>query len=208
LNFETEFDRFRYIFTSSSWYKVNKNYYEDIYNYCSKIEESNSHFIDCIKNVSGKYDEGYYNEELSKSQNDYILFDKKLVKSDINRSHIEVCDVFNKSNKEFIHVKFRESSSTLSHLFSQVRVSANSLQKDKTYRKNIRAILKTKRDLIPLENKDINSFEYTITYAIIENKTRSFVDSLPFFSLVNFRLTLEDLLSRGYKVKVKKIIKV
>jgi uncharacterized protein (TIGR04141 family) len=68
--------------------------------------------------------------------------------------------------------------------------------------------LKTKRDLIPLENKDINSFEYTITYAIIENKTRSFVDSLPFFSLVNFRLTLEDLLSRGYKVKVKKIIKV
>lgn len=208
MNFETESDGFKYIFTSSNWYKINYDYYENIYNYCSQIEESESDFINCYKNSKSKYDEGFYNEKLSESNSDYFLFDKKLVKSDINRSHIEVCDVFNKTKKELIHVKFRESSSTLSHLFSQGKVSANSLQKDKTYRKNIRKMLNADRDLIPLENKDLKPFNYTITFAIIQNKNKKFVDSLPFFSLVNFRLTIEDLLSRGFDVKVKTILKI
>ncbi|MGL5234925.1 MAG: DUF6119 family protein, partial [Empedobacter falsenii] len=209
INFETELGDYRYIFTSSNWYKINKNYYNELYDYCSMVEESNSNFIDCQKDPEkDKYDEGYYNEQLSKIDSEYILFDKKLVKSDINRSHIEVCDVFNKKNKELIHIKFRESSSTLSHLFSQGKVSANSLQKDKTFRKNIRSIFKTDKVLIPLENKDFKPSNYTVTYAIIQNNNKNFVDSLPFFSLVNFRLTIEDLLSRGFNVKVKTILKI
>lgn len=207
INFETDFEGFKFIFTSSNWYKISNDYYQDIYTYCSKIDESDSEFINCTKNSKNKYDEAFYNEKLTESNIDYLLFDKKLVRSDINRSRIEVCDVFNKSKKEFIHVKFRESSSTLSHLFSQGKVSANSLQKDKTYRKNIRTMLKTDRDLIPLENKDINPSNYIITYAIIQTKNRKFVDSLPFFSLVNFRLTIEDLITRGFQVKVKTILK-
>lgn len=207
LNYETELNGFRYIFTSSNWYKISKDYYNDIYQYCSSIEESESAFIDCVQNKDKKYDEGFYNIQLANSKADYLLFDRNLVKSDINRSQIEVCDVYNVSNNEFIHIKFRESSSTLSHLFSQGKVSANSLQKDKTYRKNIRTILKNNRNIIPIENKDIHPNKYTVTYAIIEDKHRKFVDSLPFFSLVNFRLTLEDLLSRGFNVRVKKILK-
>lgn len=207
LNYETEFNGSRYIFTSSNWYKISKDYFEEMYDYCSLAEESTSLFIDCVKNGKDKYDEGFYNAKLSKSNSDYFLFDKNLVKSDINRSHIEVCDVFNKSTKELIHVKFRDSSSTLSHLFSQGKVSANSLQKDKTFRKNIRTILKSDRILIPIENKDVRPSDYTITYAIIDSKKRKFVDALPFFSLVNFRLTLEDLLSRGFQVRVKVIDK-
>ncbi|MFP3599210.1 TIGR04141 family sporadically distributed protein [Chryseobacterium sp. SIMBA_029] len=207
LNYETELNGFRYIFTSSNWYKISKSYFDEIYEYCSLIPESESNFIDCHKNLIGKYDEGFYNEQLSNSDSNYILFDKNLIKSDVTRSRIELCDVFNKSNNELIHVKFRESSSTLSHLFSQGKVSSNSLQKDKTFRKNIRTFLKADRDIIPLENKDINPNNYTVTYAIIENKNRNFVDSLPFFSLVNFRLTLDDLLSRGFNVRVKKILK-
>lgn len=208
LNFETELNGFRYIFTSSHWYKVSKDYFDEIYDYCTQIEESESDFIDCIENPSGKYDEGFYNKQLSDSNSNYILFDRNLVKSDVTRSSIEVCDIFNKDKKEFIHIKFRETSSTLSHLFSQGKVSSNSLQKDKTFRKNIRTILKMDRDLIPIENREFNPNNYTITYAIIESESRKFVNSLPFFSLVNFRLTLEDLLSRGFNVRVKKILKV
>lgn len=211
LNYETELNGFRYIFTSANWYKVNKNYFDEIYEYCSSALESESAFIDCHKILDStsklRYDEGSYNEQLANSNPNYILFDKKLIKSDINRSRIEFCDVFNKSNNELIHIKFRESSSTLSHLFSQGKVSANSLQKDKTFRKNIRTFLKANKNLIPLENKGLNPSNYTITYALIESSDRKFVDSLPFFSLVNFRLTLEDLLSRGFNVRVKKILK-
>lgn len=212
LNFEIELDGFRYVFTSSNWYKISKSYYSDIYKYCSQIEESSSKFIDCKKSdrgdTKGKYDEGIFNEDLAKSSIDYLLFDKNFIKSEISMSSIEFCDIFNKSNNEIIHVKFGGRSSTLSHLFSQGRVSANSLQKDREFRKNLRTKLKYNKNLIPIENKNFNTSDFTITYAIIDDKNRSFVDSLPFFSLVNFRLTLDDLLNRGYKLKVKKILKI
>lgn len=202
LNYETELNNFRYIFTSSNWYKISKTYYDDIYRYCSEIKESESVFIDCNTN-----EEGIYNKRLFQSNDDYLLFDKDLIKSAINRSHIEVCDVFNKSKNEFIHVKFRNSSSTLSHLFSQGRVASNALQKDKDFRKNLRNKLKDDRELIPLENKDFNPNNFIITYAIIDSKERNFVDSLPFFSLINFRLTLDDLVNRGFQIRVKNIFK-
>lgn len=212
LNFEIEMDGFRYVFTSSNWYKISKSYYSDIYNYCSQIEESTSRFIDCTKSnrgkTKGKYDEGIYNEDLANSNTDYLLFDENLIKSEVSRSSIEFCDIFNKSKNELIHVKFGGRSSTLSHLFSQGRISANSLQKDREFRKNLRAKLKSNKNLISIENKNFHSNNFTITYAIIDDKNRSFVDSLPFFSLVNFRLTLDDLINRGYQLKVKKILKI
>lgn len=203
INFETEYLGDKYVFTMSNWYKVNTNYYKSIYDYCSKINESSSTFIDCDKGD----DEGKYNQKLANSNSDYILLDKDLVRSDISRSAIEACDIFTKS-KEFIHIKFRESSSTLSHLFAQGRVSCNSLRRDKTFRKNLRAKIKSlglNSDLISLDDKNFNPNDYTITYAIIEKKNRKFVDSLPFFSLINFRLTAEELLLMGFKLKVKKI---
>lgn len=204
LNFETEHLGNNYVFTLSNWYRINSNYYKSIYDYCSKIEESNISFLDCSKDE----DEGKYNEKMAKSTPNFICLDKKLIRSEISRSEIEACDIFSKS-KEFIHVKFRESSSTLSHLFAQGRVSCNSLRRDKTFRKNLRSKIKSlglNNDLIPLESKDFNPGDFTIIYAIIEKKERKFVDSLPFFSLINFRLTAEELMIMGFKLKVKKIL--
>ncbi|HAF30298.1 MAG TPA: hypothetical protein DCG75_14750 [Bacteroidales bacterium] len=203
LNFETEYNGNNYVFTLSNWYRVNSNYYKSIYEYCSKIEESSIHFLDCNKDE----DEGKYNERFANSNPEFICLDKKLIRSDISRSEIEACDIFTKS-REFIHVKFRESSSTLSHLFAQGRISSNSLRRDRTFRINLRSKIKSlglSSDLITLDNNKFNPSDYTITYAIIEKKKRRFVDSLPFFSLINFRLTAEDLILLGYNVKVKKI---
>lgn len=201
LNYQTEYKSSQYIFTQSNWYKVDNDYYNEIYNYCSNILDSSSIFVDCPENTN----EGDYNVILADSNPDYILFDKNLIASDITRSQIEVCDVFNIKTKEFIHVKFRESSSTLSHLFAQGRVSSNSLRRDRAFRKNLRKKLGSNKDIIPLENRDLNPNDYTITYAIIESKNRKFIDALPFFSLVNFRLTAEELMIMGFNLKVKKI---
>ena len=204
LNYETEYEGKNYVFTLSNWYRINTDYYMSIYDYCSKFEESSLNYLTCRVDEN----EGDYNIRMSNSDSDFICLDKKLIKSDISRSQIEACDIFTKS-KELIHIKFRESSSTLSHLFAQGRISCNSLKRDKNFRKNFRLKLKTlgfDKDLIPLENRDLKSEEYTITYAIIEKKDRHFVDALPFFSLINFRLTAEELSVMGFNVKVKKII--
>lgn len=201
LNYQIEFKGSHYIFTQSNWYKVDKDYYNEIYKYCNDIIESESSFVDCEEAMN----EGEYNIKLTKSNSDYVLLDKKLVQSDMIRSQIEACDVFNSKNKEFIHVKFRESSSTLSHLFAQGRVASNSLRRDKTFRQNLKKRLGKHKTLIPSENKDMNPSDYTITYAIIESKDRKFIDALPFFSLVNFRLTAEEIMMMGFKLRVKKI---
>ncbi|MFN0256718.1 DUF6119 family protein [Pedobacter ureilyticus] len=201
INYQVESGSNHYVFTLFNWYKVNPSYYREMYDYCSKISESKTVFIPCEKS----YDEGEYNSELADSDGNLMLFDKKMVKSEISRSGIEVCDVFNVKEKEFIHVKFRNSSATLSHLFAQGRIAGNSLRRDRHFRVNLRAKLKADKDLVPIENKDFSPGDYTITYAIIESKKRKFVDALPFFSLVNFRLTAEELQVMGFKVRVKNI---
>lgn len=201
LNYQIEFKGSNYIFTQSNWYKVDKDYYNEIYKYCSEILESSTTFIDCEE----KMNEGEYNIKLAKSNSDYILLDRKLVQSDMIRSQIEACDVFNSKNKEFIHVKFRESSSTLSHLFAQGRVASNSLRRDRTFRQNLKKKLGKYKTLITLDNKDLIPSDYTVTYAIIESKDRKFIDALPFFSLVNFRITAEEIMMMGFNLRVKKI---
>lgn len=205
INYETEYNGFRYAFTLSNWYRIDKSYFDEMYNYCKQFEESDLDFPYAKLMES----EGKYNERFTKTNSDLILLDQKLVKSDIARSAIEVCDVFS-NTKEFVHIKIRYSSATLSHLFSQGRISAYSLLKDRTYRKNLRSKINSEgldKDLIPLESKDLRNSDFTITYALIEKKDRTFVDSLPFFSLVNFRLTSEELSVMGFNVKVKKIMR-
>lgn len=205
ISYETEHNGFRYAFTLSNWYKINKTYFEEIYNYCKDFEESELTFPDAKLIES----EGEYNSRFAKSSSSLMLLDQKLVKSDTARSSIEVCDVFS-NTKEFIHIKIRYSSATLSHLFSQGRISAFSLIKDRTYRKNLRKKIAADglgKNLIPLESRDLTNSDYTITYALIDKKNRSFVDSLPFFSLVNFRLTSEELSVMGFNIRVKNIIR-
>ena len=202
INYQTKLGSQQYVFSLANWYLVDSDYYQTIYDYCKIIPESKTTFINCIKDEN----EGEYNEKLALTSENLILFDKKLVKSRIARSAIEACDVFNVTEREFIHVKFRGSSATLSHLFAQGRISANSLGRDEDFRKGLRNKLRFNRDLIPIKFKDFNAGNYTVTFAVIESKDRSFVDSLPFFSLINFRMTAEDLIMIGYKVNVKKII--
>src|SRR5690606_29234298 len=127
LNFETSFKDHTYVFTLGKWYQINKNYIEDIRDYVKNVEESDIDFTKCSK----KFSEGDYNESFANSNKDFLLFDKNLVKSNyFNRSNIEVCDVLSISKREFIHIKPRSSSSTLSHLFAQGRVSCTAILRD------------------------------------------------------------------------------
>jgi uncharacterized protein (TIGR04141 family) len=79
---------------------------------------------------------------------------------------------------------------------------------NRTFRENLRKKFRIENlplNLVPLEGKKLDPSKYTITFAIIDEKQRSFVESLPFYSLLNFRLTVDDLTAIGYEVRVKKI---
>ncbi len=207
LNYETEINDIIYVFTLGRWYQVNKDYVQEVKDFIDGVEESDMTYVSCPYDMH----EGPYNERLANSDADFLLFDKNLMKSDYyNRSHIEVCDVFSISRKELVHVKPRSSSSTLSHLFAQGKVSSYALIRDKSFRKNLRTKLNSlgaDRNLVPLERRDLDTNEYTITFALIDKKDRSFIEALPFFSLLNFRLTFESLQNFGFKVKVKNIVR-
>lgn len=207
INYQTEYNDDLYVFTLGSWYQINTDYVAEILKYIKNVEESDLDYITCPLDAS----EGKYNSDLANSSDDYLLFDKNLVKSNLySRSGIEFCDVFSISNKELVHVKPRSSSSTLSHLFSQGKVSSLALIRDDSFRKNLRsklASLGADRNLIPLKRNRLSPNEFTVTFALIDKKNRNFIDALPFFSLINFRLTLETLSNLGYNVKVKNILR-
>lgn len=203
LNYEVEYNSLIYIFAFGNWYKVNKKYSDEIKDYVKQIKESDLNFT----KWDGTSNEGDYNIALAGSSGNFLLMDKKLVRTDLTRSDIEACDVLAKS-KEFIHVKVKKGSSTLSHLFAQGKISAQLLKKDRTFRKNLRAKISSlgfNRDLISLEKGDFDASKFTITFALLDQKNKPFMECLPFFSLLNFMLTTLDLIDLGFDVRVKKI---
>jgi uncharacterized protein (TIGR04141 family) len=204
LNYQTKVDNQFYVFAFGQWYKINKNFTQETIDYVNSVKESSLKFIDCHPS----WHEDTYNEKLSASNANYFLFDQNFVKSDAYRSKIEVCDVLAEKEKELVHVKFKSSSATLSHLFAQGRISCNLLASDSVFRKNLRAKLKSlgiTMKLVPEKQDDFDPSRLTITFAIICDGDKSFGDSLPFFSLLNFRLTVIELRRMHFKVKMKKI---
>lgn len=205
LNYQTEFDDHLYVRSMGKWFKVNKVFSERILEETIKLKESDSIFIDC----KNSWNEGVYNEALANSNDDYILFDRKNIKCEAARTDIEACDVLTKDG-EFIHVKPKNQSSTLSHLFSQGRISAVALISDKNYRKKMRKIIrasgKFSHMVIPLDR--INNTDYTITYATITKGDAPMVEKLPFFSRLNLRQSAQFLFQHGFEVRVKKIKKL
>lgn len=202
LNFQTELNGNLYVKTLGRWYRISKIFSDQIMEEVSLIKESDSVFIDCQKN----WTERVYNEELAHSNNEFTLFDTKLLKCESARTFIEACDVLTK-NRELIHIKPKNSSSTLSHLFSQGRISAIALNSDKVYRKEMRKIIRSNGDfsseIIPL-NK-INNSDFTVTYATITKGEATMVEKLPFFSLINLRQSAQYLTEHGFEVRIKKI---
>ena len=204
LNFQTEINRTFYVRSLGQWYRVSKTFSDKIYNEVKLIMESDSAFIDC----ESDWDEKKYNEELAKSNSNYSLFDRKLVRCEGAKNKVEACDVLTKS-KELIHVKPKNHSSTLSHLFSQGKISAVALNGDRGFRQDMREIIRSNKDfdvnVIPLEK--VNNMDFTITYATITKGDKGMIQQLPFFSIINLRQSAQFLSQHGFDVRIKKIKK-
>lgn len=91
--------------------------------FLTEVEEFNGNYM--IENFlpTAKPDEkeGAYNQRIC-DQIDLFLLDKKCPNIE-GHSKVEICDIYRKSKKSFIHVKKSESSSSLSHLWNQGVIS-------------------------------------------------------------------------------------
>ena len=148
LTYETDYKDSRYIFTSGRWYKIETNFFNTVVDYIKTIPISSFDFPPCdVQN------EAEYNNKFTKIKDCYVL-DKMLVKCEFARTPIEPCDILTK-DLQFIHVKQKHNSAALSHLFSQCKISAESLIKDEGFRKAIvEEARKRNLDLsfLPLDN--------------------------------------------------------
>lgn len=149
--------------------------------------------------------EGDYNARAVATSADLALLDKMLVAPDGSTTRIEFCDLMSKDGS-LVHVKRKTRSSTLSHLFAQGHVSAESMI-DGTLRDQVRSVIQSAAgtsdatawlDLVPPSTADVDREKVTITYAVIANSKATGVEWLPFFSRLTLMQTVRDLSRLGF----------
>ncbi len=190
LVFQTEYEEKNYIFCSGSWYQVEPSFFNRVNNFIqNSIPVSTVTLPECPKDKN----EGDYNEMVANSNDDYCLFDCKMLSTNGSPKKIEACDIYTRQ-KQFIHVKNKGQSAQLSHLFAQGKVSAECFSSDESFRKQIVNIAKDKFGMEPF-NASVKptSNEYEIVYAIIDDKDTAIDEKLPFFSKVNLMMTVQEL---------------
>lgn len=184
-----EYNNKEYVYNNKRFYQVNSDYVKRVNESFNKLGT-----IEPLMDFTETKPENLYIKDVCNGNDDYVLMDQKLEQI---QTKIEICDIFDKKNKRFIHIKKYGSSAVLSHLFSQAFVSAD-IFADKLYSKKI--IDRLIQEDNAVEN-DIDKTNYSVTIAIItkENVEIGKHANLPFFSKVNLVSTVDKIQKIGYK---------
>ncbi|MFA7275855.1 MAG: DUF6119 family protein [Pseudobdellovibrionaceae bacterium] len=176
---EIELGTDSYILINSEWYKLrgdfvadtNSKYQDIITNFSSQIPFKNYEGIDLNENV--------YNTNMSALIANAVCMDAKNISHGGGYSKIEFCDIFDRDNKNIIHIKKYSGSSVLSHLFAQGFVSAQLLLNDGGFKLKV----ENKINEISGSNYSFGNIEdYKIVFGIIAKPNST---DIPLFSKVN-----------------------
>ncbi|MFZ3559825.1 DUF6119 family protein [Streptomyces sp. BH055] len=189
LIFEAGSEEKRYLLTLGKWFALAESYARQLDDDLSGIEDVTEHLAlgdwdierHKEKDDANRSGETRFNAEVSRGREDLVCLDTDTMSS-LGRQ-IEACDIFH-AGGYLIHVKKYTDSQTLSHLFSQGYVAAQTLTADLDYRRDfIDKVKYLKPDLLSAaENAPTK-----VTYAIAVERDRSIPSSLPTFSKVNLR---------------------
>lgn len=178
--FEAPFGQDTYMLTIGQWFKINNDFAQQVTDYIEAIPDTNILLPPCRHNEN----EGMYNIRVGSGNNNLINLDRNLIYFDGNQ--IELCDLIS-NNGSLIHIKNWRSSSTLSHLFAQGRISASCLVQDISFRRSARGLIEDVNpsliNIIGEDNYDPSNNE--IVYAIIYSGQSPIHQRLPFFSKLN-----------------------
>ncbi|MEV1023515.1 DUF6119 family protein [Streptomyces sp. NPDC050264] len=191
LIFEAGSEEKRYLLTLGKWFALAESYarqleddlsgIEDVTDLLGLIDWNIEKYKEKDKANDNKSGEGAYNADASRGRDDLACLDKKTMSSLGNQ--IEACDLFHSSGY-LVHVKKYTDSQTLSHLFSQGYVAAQTLTEDQDYRRDF---VEKIRDLNPGLAGAAEEAPVKVTYAIAVERDRTVPSSLPTFSKVNLR---------------------
>ena len=196
---ETEYKGRFYVLTCGDWYEIEKDFVRRV----NKRVKSLVNTQIALPAAYTDENEGAYNTRVAK-QNGLALVDKKCVR--IGGTPIEPCDLFSK-NRQFIHVKRKTRSATLSHLFAQGTISADCFISDISFRKAFKKIVfshcpDTAKE-IPDGRPATSDFE--VVYAIVNGSNTNWPVSLPFFSRLNLMNAADHLERLNYKISLLRI---
>ncbi|MDI9412893.1 MAG: TIGR04141 family sporadically distributed protein [Bacillota bacterium] len=192
--FEFKEDDDVYVLANGLWFQIDENFAKQIETYLESIPDFETELPVSYEGEN----EASYNKKAAEEL-DYLCMDAEMIYYQGNQ--IEACDLLT-PKQQFIHVKIWNSSSTLSHLFSQGQVSAENLLRSQEFRE------KTKQKQIEL-NKDfplnvgseeISPVAFEIVYAIIYKGKKPIHKRLPFFSKLTMKNAVSGLRALGFKV--------
>lgn len=197
LVFETDYNHSHYVLTCGEWFEVQKSFVKTV---ADRVKELAAAATLKLPDAGPGESEGTYNKSVQKATN-LILLDKKCSRT--MGSEIEVCDLFS-PQKQFIHVKRKTRSATLSHLFSQGVISADCFLSDEQYRKEVKALVaETDAQLAAsIEDDRPKTSDYEVVYVILAKANENWPLSLPFFSQLNLVNAADHLSRMQYKVSL------
>lgn len=203
---QTETPNGLFTLMDGSWFKIDTNFAKQVTSLAKDLTDVSAFLPKAENNEK----EGEYNKSVSLKDSKLALLDQKMIKTKGMISAVECCDLFS-LNREFIHVKKRNSSATLSHLFSQGSVSAELFFQVPEFRSELKNVLRKDNfnqhiKLVP-DGKPLPS-DYHVVYAIIAKFGKNGVPpELPFFSAVNLYQHHERLKRLGVNVSVRYVSK-
>lgn len=125
--------------------------------------------------------EGNYNERIHNNDKGLYLLDRMCPNIE-GHSKVEICDIYNRDHQQFIHIKKAESSSSLSHLWSQGIVSEQLANSNNP--QYIDKFQKVAGETLPKKRK--------VYYGIIKK-----TEQLPIFSKISLYNSIKVLKSMG-----------
>jgi uncharacterized protein (TIGR04141 family) len=196
-----------YVLSAGQWFRIKKAFVTDVETKVARLARN----MPRLPPAGANQKEGAYNRAASRASKSLALLDEQLIKCTGARTAIEACDLFS-DERQFIHVKRKTRSSTLSHLFSQGLVSAEAFLRDPGFREELKARVKKAQPVLanllgdPASKPAPHLFE--VVFAVITGEPRTGAQwplSLPFFSLLNLSMAAERLELLGFRVGICRI---
>lgn len=188
----------RYALSGGDWYEIEKGFAQKIEKRVAKITSAGLRLPAAGRNEN----EGDYNARVA-GRGIYCL-DRKCAR--VDGDPIELCDLYCSRRRQFVHVKWWDASSTLSHLFAQAQVSAETFLSDDSFRNEARNLLRQQAPSlashVPAGRPDPTN--YQVVFGIIKGG-QGWKRSLPFFSKLHLARSAESLRRLGFDVRLERI---
>ena len=195
---ELEYEGQAYLLSSGKWYRVDRNFVEEVNTYYERLPR----FDGVFPEYNDDAEEDYNTRVCQEDSETFALMDRQLIKYGGPRAGIEFCDIYS-CDKDIIHVKRYGQSKVFSHFFSQGTISGELFHTEADFRRMVNDKLPPSHK-IPDVRKVPDREEYRIVFAIVSNAEGSSL-TIPFFSRLNLRAASNRLIGYGYRVALSKI---